>query len=738
MSLSRNDLVPPSRQENAGDPALETGPGDFAVTGAFLGWDGTDPAAPEPDALGAAAFDSVVAGPDASSGASGSDASGAAVAEPVATGPDMSGSSESCPPAWTPAVSGGRESGQTPDSEPGQDAAEDSGEDALPPVPSDAEIARLRELLFSREIALLDKLRGDLTSARTGARRVSNVLAEAVVLRSAKDNNLNVALEPVVDEILKVSLRKRHSDLVAALFPLMGPTIRKSIAEAFRSMLDSFSKTLEMAFSWKGLRWRLEALRTGRSFSEIVMLNTLAYRVEQIFFIHSETGLVLNHLTHEGSGAQDADMVSAMLTAIQDFVRDCFTGGGEGDLESLRMGEFTILIEKSPQAYLACVVRGTPPADFQGKLRTALELMLVEYADDLASFNGDAAPFTSSVRYLDPLLVTHYVDEGRPLPLGARLLPVAALLLLVGLCGYYYQRTEHAAALRLAERQQQEERTRAFFGGMREAVNLLRAESGLVVVSAEERSEAPWTLYLLKDALARNPTEVLAQHGVDAGLFVFKETPFISLDSTIVTRRVDDAVALPESVSMELRDDGTLYFKGSAPLDWISRAREEARSLPGVKQVDISGLHDPRMEEIAALKKRVEDTIIEFPLGKDAPVPADAAKLAEAMDALVDLEKLVGEMGFSLNLTIYGHADATGHAKRNYEISEARARTVAALLYARGSSIPISLYGMGSQYPKGGASESEVERAAREDQASRRIELRVHLLRSAGADSDIF
>jgi outer membrane protein OmpA-like peptidoglycan-associated protein len=135
------------------------------------------------------------------------------------------------------------------------------------------------------------------------------------------------------------------------------------------------------------------------------------------------------------------------------------------------------------------------------------------------------------------------------------------------------------------------------------------------------------------------------------------------------------------------------------------------------------------MEQIAAWVKEVENTSIEFPLGGDVPVPADQIRLQHIVGVLVTLEKTAREMGFDVTLTIYGHADSTGSEKRNYEISQARTRTVAALLYARGSSMPIAMYGMGSEYPKGEESLDEGG-PPREDQASRRIELRVRLARS--------
>ena len=170
---------------------------------------------------------------------------------------------------------------------------------SIPKAPTDEEVKLLRSLLFSREIAIIEKLRSSYTNAQYNAKKVGNILAEAILLRSKNDDGLNVALESVVDSILQNSLQKRKTEFVDVLYPLMGPTIRKSIAESFRSMMADFGKSMEMAFSWKGIRWRLEALRTGKTFSEIVLLHTLEYRVEQVFFIHSDTGLVLSSLVNE-------------------------------------------------------------------------------------------------------------------------------------------------------------------------------------------------------------------------------------------------------------------------------------------------------------------------------------------------------------------------------------------------------------------------------------------------------
>lgn len=611
----------------------------------------------------------------------------------------------------------GLEASSTPGNRPEE---EDTATESTPPqssiplAPTDSDLVRLRSMLFQREIALIDDLRSRLESPTEHAKEVSSVIAEALAIRANKDQRLNMALQPIVENIFKTALRRNPREFTNLLFPLMGPSLRKSIAEGFRSMLENFNKSIEMSFSWKGLRWRLEALRTGRPFSEVVLLHTLVYRVEEIYFIHSATGIDLAHVADEGVDSRDASMISAMLTAIQDFVRDCFVSGKEGVLESMRHGDYTVLLEKHEMAYIACVLRGTPPANFQSQVRDCLELLLVEFADELEEFEGDTGPFMAAERHLQQLLASRFVDEDKALPLWIRALPVALILALAGGYGYWkYTQIRN------------EEHRLAIYESRESMVEELRNEPGVLVVNAEARADGTWQLFCLKDELARSPESLLKQLGAEPGDFSITIVPYVSYHPDIVAERVLEKINPPESVSVRF-EEGTLYFSGTAPMHWILQAHQETLALPGVTRVDMSELSDPRTERISALVKEVEDTVIQFPLGKDMPVPEDRAVLVKAIDALVDLEKLAREMGIVVSLTIYGHADSTGQDKLNFEISQARAKTIAAMLYTRGSSMPVSTYGMGADY-------ASADGRGKPDQSSRRIELRVHLAQAGAA-----
>lgn len=306
--------------------------------------------------------------------------------------------------------------------------------DVSPPT-SSAESAdtdgfsELRNLLLAPEHAQLIELRRRLEEPTVRATDVSRVLADAIVMRTREDDQLAAALGPTVEEALHTSVRERPTVLANVLFPLMGPAIRQSIAAALRSMIESIDRVLEHSLSVRGLRWRVEAWRTGRPFAEIVLRHSLIYRVEQVFLIHRETGLPLIHRVAGDVAPQDSGMVSGMLTALQDFVRDSFHAPPSESLETLEFGGLTVWIAQGPRALLAAVVRGLPPPELRAFLYETLETVHRVWGRELDEFLGDTTPFEATADRLDTCLQSQYATGGSRRS-RRRLLAVAVLLLL--------------------------------------------------------------------------------------------------------------------------------------------------------------------------------------------------------------------------------------------------------------------------------------------------------------------
>jgi outer membrane protein OmpA-like peptidoglycan-associated protein len=312
---------------------------------------------------------------------------------------------------------------------------------------------------------------------------------------------------------------------------------------------------------------------------------------------------------------------------------------------------------------------------------------------------------------LEQLLVSHYVDENKPASVWVKIL--LGLLLLAGAGSFgYWKYKNHLAETEAAAVKQE----------MREAVNLLRYEPGIEVTSINPRENEPWEVFCLKDRLARSPEEVMRANSVDPSRFTFSISPYTSHERIIVERNIEQTLNPPPEVDMSLDANGALILSGKAPISWMIMARNKAMFLPGVSSVNMSGLSDPRMDKLREMADQVENTSVFFPVNSDVPYPEDAPKLAQAVDTLVEIKNLAESMGMLTTLTIYGHADPTGTDKRNYELSQGRARTIAAMLYNRGSSMPVYTYGMGSDHFQGSSGA---------DANKRRIEMRLQFTASA-------
>jgi len=573
-------------------------------------------------------------------------------------------------------------------------------------VPPEEEIKQLRSLLLQAEIDKINDLEYRLNDYTTKAREIGDVLPEAIVMRSSHDNMLTRAFEPIVENSLKASLKKNPNDFINVFFPLIGSTIRRSISESFNSMLDSLSKSLEYSFSLKGIQWRIEAFRTGKSFSEVVMLRTMVYRVDQIFLIHSETGLVLSHAANDGVTSKDADMVSGMLTAIQDFARDCFSNEDDSSsINSLKMDNYTIYIVRSPLAYIACMVQGTPPGDFLSRLNENLELILAECAGLLEGFKGDSAPFAIVNKYLHDCLIQKFEHDNKPASVWMKRLVAG-----VGVFIVFFFLAQQYHSYRLGK-----------------GVDILREEPGLLVLDVKKSwGFSPWRIVCLQDELARPFSQIFGNKGYNPNNFNIHSIPFVSHEPDVIKLRVMKKTLPPKDVEISYKN-GVLFLSGTADMNWILDARQIAMTTPGVLSVDISGLHDPRVAELTDLIRSVETAVIRFPPGGDTPIPSDQPALDKAVASLVSLERLANEMGLTVNLTIYGQADATGSDRRNYEISQSRAKMIASKLFARQANIPTTIYGIGADLTHGNNEE-------RENQDRRKIDLRVRLVRVAETD----
>ena len=554
------------------------------------------------------------------------------------------------------------------------------------------EFDELRSLIIGPEQRELRALEARISDPGRVARDVSAVLPEAVLLRK-HDPHLTRALAPTIEEAITSSVRKNPQPLADALFPVIGPAIRKAIAASLSGMLETLNRTLEHSVSWRAVQWRITALRTGKSFAEVVLLNTLVYRVEQVLLIDRRTGLLLQHVTSGATPAQDADMVSGMLTAIRDFAHDSFRVEENEALDSLQVGDVTVWVEQGPYAILAAMIRGTAPRELRTALQETLEYVHAYHGEALRAFSGDAGPFESLRPALEGLLHTQYRRPEKPV---SRLVWIGLAIVVL------------AAAVWLVFALQARSRWNAY-------IEALRAEPGIVVVSTERRG-GQRVVNGLRDPLAREPASMLAAYKLAPQSVAGTWQLYQALDPALVLRRARLILRPPSTVTLRLAN-GVLAADGPATADWIVESTRVAPAIGGVLRYDPGGAVT---STIADLAHQLEASPVTFARGSATPSPGSAGVLEAHVARVRAVDAIAAAGGRRVRLEITGHADTDGPPQSNDPLSERRAERVrAAFAPDRLQAVDVVTRGVGSREPIGPSLlEGDKER-------NRRVSLRV-------------
>ena len=278
-------------------------------------------------------------------------------------------------------------------------------------------------------------------------------------------------------------------------------------------MIESLNQIIETSVSFRSVGWRIEAARTGRSYGEIALLRSLLYRVEQVFLIQNDTGLLLQHVIGDSVVVRDPDMISGMLTAIQNFVQDSF-GAADNTLETVRVGDFTVWIQHGPQALLAGLVRGTAPIKVREVFAAALETFI--------KISGATRGFQRrrhNSRRCTACAAKMPSWPIAPWPPGFTLADLShrngasSLRWCCGLASQFVKANAGSGTL-----------------------VAVRGEQG-IVITHEERHGTNFSISGLRDPLSRDPAQLLDAAGIPAANVSFHWEPYQSLSPRFVALR---------------------------------------------------------------------------------------------------------------------------------------------------------------------------------------------------------
>ncbi len=428
----------------------------------------------------------------------------------------------------------------------------------------------------------ISELETQVHDTKQQSREMAKLLPQAIREASQSVNeialsevtDLTESLQKPVEYCIKQSIRKDTQPFAEALFPVIGPAIRKSINESLKSLIQSINQSLEQSLSLQGLSWRIKAWRSGRSYSEIVLQNTLIYRVEQVFLIHRESGLLIQHLHQDTVQINDSDAVSAMFTAIQDFIRDSFSASKTEELDSVEIGEYTVWIERGPYTILACVIRGIAPYNFRNLMRSVLESLHGRYGVLLQEYSGDNLLLQASRPLLEKTLQIETKLEQQSRRLSYQLLVITGMIL-VTLTGWGYFHFKYQQRLT-------------------DYIDALRNTPGIIVISSEQAG-GKRVIYGLRDPLAVDPQLIQQRHNLSDNEVEGHWTAYLDLSSELIEQRIRQQLQPPTTVSVHIQGD-VLHLTGYASHDWINKVNKINQSaihaMMGINRIDVSQLQD--------------------------------------------------------------------------------------------------------------------------------------------------
>jgi outer membrane protein OmpA-like peptidoglycan-associated protein len=498
-------------------------------------------------------------------------------------------------------------------------------------TPRDLQLEQLRSLLVGREIETLSRLTGVVDDPERLAAAIGRVLPTAIA-QATSDTRMGHVLAPVMEKAAESSIRSDPSTLVNILYPTIVPAIRKSIGETIDETFQRLNETLKYSLTLRGLKWRWEAWRTGRPFAEVVLKHTLVYQVEHVFLVHRHTGLLIAHVAAENAVSQDPQLVSSMLVAIQDFVRDSFSGAEHQGLDSVRLGELRLWSEPGPFAALVAVIRGDPPEGLHDTMRNTLSRIHAERHHALENFDGDSAGLGDVEARLRELVLGEHAPPSTSLGRAVILGSLALLLIIAGAWAAWWWHNQQ------------------LWEGY---LDRLRAQPGIVITEAGKR-DGKFLVSGLRDPLAIDPQAVLREAGVNPAWVVESWIPYQALDPQSVLKRLTATLDPPPSVTLAI-EGNRIVARGSAPRPWLDRAHAVALMLPaGAPGFDLAGVRND--DEADEQRRQVDERQWQAYMARLRAEPGIVITRSEARDGkfllsglrdplAIDPLKLLGEAG---------------------------------------------------------------------------------------------
>ena len=527
------------------------------------------------------------------------------------------------------------------------------------------DIKNVQSLLFGDNNELItDVIRKDARSI------VTDVVSEAMHDRQKQDNSLSKTIAPIMESAIAQSIEHNKASIVSSLYPVVGSLVRKSVSVFFDSFLEKLNYLIEYSLTIKGLKWRIAAWRAGIPFTQYIIKRSFVYRVEDVMLIHRPSGTLLCDVASEHSDCNDPALMSAMLSAINDFMTDSFNHSEDVVLDTIKTQNLTLIIASAPNALLVAAVSGIPPTELHSTLQLALEEIHGLMIKEIKSYDGDNAPFLVAQPYLKRCLLSevnpHLTNKKTRYKAGI------VIFLLILSTGYglfdYWQKQ-----------------------GLIEQIITLPSEPGFHIQSAHWQNGAI-QIQLLRDPSAISAKDWQARHQLTEKPINFDTLPYQSLDLKIITGKIEKMLGnLPLKYQLA---ESILTLTGTVDTPLTQELILRLLATSGVSSVNIEQvIIKPSLTSISGnhramlLKQYLGNLVtspVSFSLKSANLTPRMQTRTADIASQIIRIQTLAEHLNLPVGIIISGYSDSLGDKAQNLQLSTHRANQVKDALVSYG------------------------------------------------------
>ena len=275
----------------------------------------------------------------------------------------------------------------------------------------------MRGVLLEREQVALARLQKKIDDPQEFADAVGAVLPAAFTRAAAQDDRLGQAIAPTVERATQASIQKNPGTMVDILYPVMGPAIRKAIAETLEGSLQSLNQALKHSLSWRGLQVAHRGLAQRQHLRRrgAAAHGRLQRRAplpgpsqDRACCWRTWPGTMRPRATR--SWCRPCSPRSRISCAIRSTNPAAAARSGRS-IDSLRLGDLLLWCEEGPSAFLAAVIHGNPPPAV--RTHAAARRWAPSTSNGARrshEFDGDTAPFEEAGERLRPCLMSQTAE----------------------------------------------------------------------------------------------------------------------------------------------------------------------------------------------------------------------------------------------------------------------------------------------------------------------------------------